>query len=812
MTEDVQKGVETLVNCTICTEPFTDPRVLPCQHTFCLACLGQFFESYNQQRIIKMTNFPCPACRKITYLSQGGMQALPRDFKVGQIQDFLSKVGIAAKSRTDICDVCKYERKQQDAKQFCVQCSKYLCEHCMAHHRENSLFSQHAVMDIACTDISVLDCKEHNEEIKYFCVPCSLALCTVCALGKHSKHDTMDVTAALDQKRQIIEDLLRDARQLTQQFEQKAQELEDLKHSREHHFNKTQADIRQHVEDIINGIRDQESQLLRQLEKSHSEAMKLIQKDAEQLKTQSSSIVSWIDSSTELLSPSKSLQLLAAQQHLINKMGKVCQTPLPSASDRVKEAPKFQPLPGTSIGHMVVASLAEEQAEVKEDTAAFQQPASCRQEVQAEPQAAQPEATVETTQQPVHRSTPLRPMPRPGPLLRNRPSPTATSPAADAHGSTRAEGSAASTQQSPASVSSQRNSLPLPTRAPPKSSSADARSIRTPLSPRGRPALEDPTDESEQERPLPLIGRSASMRNAYSRPPTARELKAANALRRSARKTLPQQPSRHSAELKWRTEEYCSTRGVAFTPDGLVVTAEHEDTSQKIELFEGSGEIKRCMMGGSCSIVKPWGITVNNQNSAIIVTDHGDSSVKVLDTDLTVRNIWRLHFSKPCGVAIMRTGEYIISDIGEKPFKLSIHTASGLKMQEFGPRGTSHGHLLRPQYIAADHHDRILVSDCDANCVKIFDRSGKQLSQFSYTDDSRLNMFPQGLCVDALNHILLADQSYSGISMYSSDGRFIEHVVKLDNPPWDVAIHESGLMAVGTDPSLKMYSMPTTAS
>ncbi len=31
-----------LLNCSMCLEPFRDPRALPCLHTFCLPCLTQY--------------------------------------------------------------------------------------------------------------------------------------------------------------------------------------------------------------------------------------------------------------------------------------------------------------------------------------------------------------------------------------------------------------------------------------------------------------------------------------------------------------------------------------------------------------------------------------------------------------------------------------------------------------------------------------------------------------------------------------------------------------------------------------------------
>ena len=49
---------ETEVACTICLELFTEPKVLPCCHTFCKGCLEGILEkSKNKEKLA------CPQCR-----------------------------------------------------------------------------------------------------------------------------------------------------------------------------------------------------------------------------------------------------------------------------------------------------------------------------------------------------------------------------------------------------------------------------------------------------------------------------------------------------------------------------------------------------------------------------------------------------------------------------------------------------------------------------------------------------------------------------------------------------------------------------
>ena len=51
----VSKNLQDLVTCSICLEDFTDPRALPCVHSYCKACL--------ERLITPQGKITCPQCR-----------------------------------------------------------------------------------------------------------------------------------------------------------------------------------------------------------------------------------------------------------------------------------------------------------------------------------------------------------------------------------------------------------------------------------------------------------------------------------------------------------------------------------------------------------------------------------------------------------------------------------------------------------------------------------------------------------------------------------------------------------------------------
>ena len=71
--EDQEPALRSL-ECPVCHDQFTDPRVLPCQHTFCMHCLQNLL--WHQPG---NDTFSCPVCRAGWKLSPSDVSNLPRN-------------------------------------------------------------------------------------------------------------------------------------------------------------------------------------------------------------------------------------------------------------------------------------------------------------------------------------------------------------------------------------------------------------------------------------------------------------------------------------------------------------------------------------------------------------------------------------------------------------------------------------------------------------------------------------------------------------------------------------------------------------
>jgi len=146
----VVKELYDMTECCICIEVFTDPRVLPCQHTFCLKCLLNYGK--DKQPGDRM---PCPLCRKRFTIPADGLSGIQKNF-------FMEKLATARKlsAREEaghiLCDVCSSDEERpseatvpsKPATKHCLQCQQNYCDQCSWSHTKIKATASHAMIEI----------------------------------------------------------------------------------------------------------------------------------------------------------------------------------------------------------------------------------------------------------------------------------------------------------------------------------------------------------------------------------------------------------------------------------------------------------------------------------------------------------------------------------------------------------------------------------------------------------------------------------------------------------------------------------------
>lgn len=155
---DVTRIKEQTV-CMYCKKLLKDPRLLPCLHSYCTACLLKFVNE--DEDVI------CPTCFENHGLKE--VPNLPKDV----LAESLISQGRTGDEEHTLCSSCSTET--EEAVDRCLNCSEFLCSECSSIHRRMRQTRDHEIitlMDYTKEDEQIshrsLYCEEHpNEELRY---------------------------------------------------------------------------------------------------------------------------------------------------------------------------------------------------------------------------------------------------------------------------------------------------------------------------------------------------------------------------------------------------------------------------------------------------------------------------------------------------------------------------------------------------------------------------------------------------------------------------------------------------------------------
>jgi hypothetical protein len=131
MSRDIREQLQNLTECSVCCDTLTDPRILPCVHTYCLKCIRGF--SSEKQAGDRVT---CPICRNEFVVPGNGVEGLPKNFFIEQLKD-------VADPLKKYCEGCSDDlsdpASRKEAAMYCVDCQQRFCESCVKCTEELNL-------------------------------------------------------------------------------------------------------------------------------------------------------------------------------------------------------------------------------------------------------------------------------------------------------------------------------------------------------------------------------------------------------------------------------------------------------------------------------------------------------------------------------------------------------------------------------------------------------------------------------------------------------------------------------------------------
>ncbi len=146
----VEKLKNEQLNCSICLETYTDPKILQCFHVYCQKCLDKLVSKDRQGQL----SLICPTCRQVTQVPANGTVDLHAAFQTNRLLESVD-------------------------------------EHEKAKARRESVDSKAEGLSLNMAK-SITSCSEHDgRELELFCETCEKLICCVCAIkdGKHHSHN-----------------------------------------------------------------------------------------------------------------------------------------------------------------------------------------------------------------------------------------------------------------------------------------------------------------------------------------------------------------------------------------------------------------------------------------------------------------------------------------------------------------------------------------------------------------------------------------------------------------------------------------------
>ena len=184
--------LEEQLTCPVCFDLYTNPKTLPCLHSFCEACI----ERFPQDKEGETYYLSCPTCRHRTELPGGGAGAFPVAFTLNNLKDAHSLLKKVSDPQQVTCDNCT----TANATGYCKDCSKFFCTECDGVHKKWAPFANHQMMDLSDVAASASQlpsakqeatptCSSHGKPLEIFCETCDEVICLHCTVRIHRDHE-----------------------------------------------------------------------------------------------------------------------------------------------------------------------------------------------------------------------------------------------------------------------------------------------------------------------------------------------------------------------------------------------------------------------------------------------------------------------------------------------------------------------------------------------------------------------------------------------------------------------------------------------
>ena len=306
------------VSCPVYTNIYTDPKHLPCLHTFCLQCLKQWHRTSHGRDTIR-----CPKCQALSRVPESGdLKDLPTSFYLNGLIDVLA---IKECKTTQVrCGNCE---KKSSESSYCFQCCVFWCEECVIGHniiRSNKDHRVLALKDFKDKDYedvmkrpAFCPKEEHNkEELKYFCKNCEAPVCQMCVTVDHGGHSIklikeeaerqkIEMKSLIENQRRNLQAKMNIISQLDEDCAKLIQQGEDVKR-----------DVQTFVDNLIADIESKKQNIFSAVEKETNKSLERVTKRKTEIERHMTVIKSSLEKADKLLIRNTNAEIVQLKKSL----------------------------------------------------------------------------------------------------------------------------------------------------------------------------------------------------------------------------------------------------------------------------------------------------------------------------------------------------------------------------------------------------------------------------------------------------------------------------------------------------------------
>ena len=291
------------VSCSVCMCKFTDPKQLPCLHSFCLHCLNGIQRTSANPNVIA-----CPECRQEFRVPENGnLQALPTNFRINSLLHVLAiKECNTSGVKCGNCD------KKSEHSFYCFQCCAFWCDDCIGLHngiRANKEHHALALKDFQDQDFeNILNqpafCGKpghEKKELEFFCKSCEVAICYSCVATVHDGHPKILLDEAANERKLHIKAAIESQKQIALQKKEKISKIQGNCENIQAQVDYVKKDAQMFVDSMIAALEAKKKDIFNDLDKKANETLQLLGAQQLEVEFQVAEIETAIEKAEQLL-------------------------------------------------------------------------------------------------------------------------------------------------------------------------------------------------------------------------------------------------------------------------------------------------------------------------------------------------------------------------------------------------------------------------------------------------------------------------------------------------------------------------------